>query len=316
MSGKQYDTLIIGPVSLDHNIDYEGREYHEVGGAIVQSGFAASRIGHGTALFTKLDPRDADIRQVFAASGADLFWKESAKTTSIRNQYFTADKETRECKAISVCDPFHIEELPALSTGIYHLAGLIYGDFSSDFIRHLGERVHNQGGKLALDVQCLLRHAESDGSMVFYDWTDKKTHLKYIDFLKADAAEAEILTGEKDRVEAAKLLHLWGAKEIMITHNTEVLIYDGTEIFTCPIKARNLSGRTGRGDTCFSGYITERLTKNIPDALLFATALVSLKMETVGPFKGERSDVEAYIKTFYEDVTSDHLIPGGYHEAE
>lgn len=299
MSNKQYDTLIIGPVSLDHNIDFEGREYHEVGGAIVQSGYAASRIGHSTALFTKMNTRDADLSKVFEASGADLYWKSSAKTTSIRNKYFTADKETRECKAISVCDPFLIEELPELETSIYHLAGLIYGDFSSDLIQRLSE--HNR--RVAVDVQCLLRHAEADGSMTFHDWPDKETHLKYIDFLKADAAESEILTGENDRVKAAKKLHSWGAKEIMITHNTEVVVYDGAEIFTCPIKARNLSGRTGRGDTCFSGYITERLTKNIPDALLFATALVSLKMETVGPFKGERRDVDEYIRTFYPEYT-------------
>jgi sugar/nucleoside kinase (ribokinase family) len=303
MCRKQYDTLIIGPVSLDHNIDFEGREYHEVGGAIVQSGFAASRIGHMTALFTKLNPSDADLDKVFEISGADLFWKSSEKTTSIRNKYFSADKETRECKAITVCDPFLLEELPELDTRIYHLAGLIYGDFSSDLIQRLGERVHKQGGKLAVDVQCLLRHAEPDGSMVFYDWPDKRTHLKYIDFLKADAAEAEILTGEQDRVKAARILHEWGAREIMITHNTEVIVYDGNDLYTCPIKARNLSGRTGRGDTCFSGYVTERLTKSISDALLFAAALVSLKMETIGPFKGNRSDVDDYILTFYPEYT-------------
>lgn len=299
MNRKQYDTLIIGPVSLDQNIDFEGREYHEVGGAIVQSGYAASRIGHKTALFTKLNPLDADLEKTFETSGADLFWKQSEKTTSIRNRYFTADKETRECKAISVCDPFQLEELPEVTTRVYHLAGLIYGDFSSDLIKAL----HGREGKVAVDVQCLLRHAESDGSMVFYDWPDKETHLQYIDFLKTDAAEAQILTGESDRIEAAKKLHKWGAKEIMITHNTEVLIYNGSETYTCPIRARNLSGRTGRGDTCFSGYITERLTKNIPDALLYATALVSLKMETVGPFKGGRSDVDDYIRSFYPEYT-------------
>ena len=295
MSKMEYDTLIIGPVSLDHNIDYQENEYREVGGAIVQSGFAASRIGHKTALFTKLNPKDADIELAFAASGAALYWEESERTTSIRNKYFTADKETRECKAIGVCDPFQIEELPDVNTKIYHLAGLIYGDFSSEMIEALSRRA----GKVAVDVQCLLRHAEPDGSMVFYDWADKTTHLQYIDFLKTDAAEAAILTGETDRVEAAKKLYQWGAKEIMITHNTEVLVYDGKEIFICPIKARNLSGRTGRGDTCFSGYITERLQKNIPEALLFASALVSLKMETVGPFKGDRADVEEYINSFY-----------------
>ncbi|MBR0600191.1 PfkB family carbohydrate kinase [Sinanaerobacter chloroacetimidivorans] len=297
MSKKQYDTLVIGPVSLDHNIDFEGREYSEVGGAIVQSGFAAARTGHSTALFTKLNPEDADLQITFESSGADIYWKESEKTTSIRNKYFTADKETRECRAISICDSFTLEEIPDLDTRIYHLAGLIYGDFSSEMIRQLSER----DKKVAVDVQCLLRHAEPDGGMVFYDWPDKKTHLKYIDFLKTDAAEAEILTGKADRTEAAKILHSWGAKEIMITHNTEVLIYDGRDTNVCPIRARNLSGRTGRGDTCFSGYITERLTKNISEALLFAVALVSLKMEQIGPFKGDRNDVDEYIRDFYPE---------------
>ena len=94
-------------------------------------------------------------------------------------------------------------------------------------------------------------------------------------------------------------MHSWGAKEILITHNTEVLVYDGKEFYTCPIKARNLSGRTGRGDTTFAAYICERLSKNIPEALLTATATVSLKMETPGPFGGTRADVEKYIADFY-----------------
>ena len=32
---KTYDVLVIGPVSLDHNIDYQGNERKEVGGAVV-----------------------------------------------------------------------------------------------------------------------------------------------------------------------------------------------------------------------------------------------------------------------------------------
>ena len=119
-----------------------------------------------------------------------------------------------------------------------------------------------------------------------------------LDF-KTDAAEAEVLTGLTDRVEAAKMLHDWGAKEVVITHNTEVLAYDGNKVYTCPIKARNLSGRTGRGDTTFAGYIAERQRGSVEEALNFCTALVSLKMETPGPFKGTREDVLAYMKEFY-----------------
>lgn len=40
---KEYDIMVVGPVSLDHNIDYLGNERKEVGGAVVASGFAARR---------------------------------------------------------------------------------------------------------------------------------------------------------------------------------------------------------------------------------------------------------------------------------
>ena len=291
---KHYDVLVIGPVSLDHNIDYLGNERKEVGGAVVASGFAAARSGNATALFTKLTPADADVEARFAGSGADLYWSPSKATCSIRNQYFTADKEKRACTSMGVCDPFRFEELPKIDTSIYHFAGLVYGDFDGELFAEASRH-----GKVAVDVQCLLRHVEPDKTMAFHDWAEKKQYLPYIDYLKTDAAEAEILTGLTDRAEAAKLLYSWGAKEVLITHNTEVLAYDGKQIYTCPIKARNLSGRTGRGDTTFAGYITERQRAGVEEALLYCTALGSLKMETPGPFQGSRQDVLDYIKEFY-----------------
>lgn len=158
---KQYDVLVVGPVSLDHNIDYEGNERKELGGAVVASGFAAVKSGFKTALFTKSSPSDTSVEERFANSGADLYWKES------------------------------------------------------------------KYGKVAVDVQCLLRHIEEDKTMAFHDWAEKEEILPYIDYLKTDAAEAEILTSLTDRVEAAKLLYSWGAKEVVISHNTEVIAYDG-----------------------------------------------------------------------------------------
>ncbi len=291
---KQYDVLIIGPVSLDHNIDYQGNERKEVGGAVVASGFAAARSGSRTALFTKLNSADADIHERFRDSGADLYWKESTSTCSIRNQYFTADKEKRACTSMGVCDPFRFEEFADIPADIYHFAGLVYGDFDGSLFEEASRH-----GKVAVDVQCLLRHVEPDKTMAFHDWEEKLRYLPFVDYLKTDAAEAEILTGLTDRAEAAKKLYDWGAKEVLITHNTEVLAYNGKQVYTCPIKARNLSGRTGRGDTTFAGYITERQHANIADALQYCTALVSLKMETPGPFHGTREDVLDYIRQFY-----------------
>ena len=49
----------------------------------------------------------------------------------------------------------------------------------------------------------------------------------------------------------------------------------------------------------FACYINERLTQDVPTALRTAAALVSLKMETPGPYMGTRCDAEAYLKELY-----------------
>ena len=109
---KEYDIMVVGPISLDHNIDYLGNERREVGGAVVASGFAAAGSGAKTAIFCKSNAADADVKERFAGVHADLYWAESKATCSIRNQYFTADKEKRACTSMGVCDPFRFDELP------------------------------------------------------------------------------------------------------------------------------------------------------------------------------------------------------------
>jgi len=294
MKIKKYDTFIMGHISIDKNI-YQREAVKEIGGAVVHSSCASYAIGYKTGILTKLSFQDKNCLEAFTIPEEDIFALNSKNTTSIRNIYHSADRERRTCTALSVADPFTIDDIPNnITSQIYHFAGLISGEFDNEMIKFL----HNRG-KIALDVQGFLRTVGENKEMVFKDWKKKKEYLPYIDYLKTDAAEAEIMTGTKDRKKAAKMLFGWGAKEIMITHNKEVLIYNGKKHYTYPLKPRNLSGRTGRGDTCFSIYITERADKEIEEALLFAAALVSLKMEKPGPFKGTRDEIEDYIKKFY-----------------
>ncbi|MBE3091226.1 MAG: ribokinase [Candidatus Atribacteria bacterium] len=291
---KRYDSFVIGHISVDENI-YQGETVKEIGGAVFYSSCASYAIGHKIGILTKLSPRDRKYLEAFIIPQENITALDSRNTTSIRNIYHSADRERRTCTALSIADPFTIDDVPDnIASQIYHFAGLISGEFDSEMIRFL----HNKG-RVALDVQGFLRTVVENKEMVFIDWEKKKEYLPYIDYLKTDAAEAEIMTGTKDRKKAAEILFGWGTKEIMITHNKEVLIYNGKKHYTCPLKPRNLSGRTGRGDTCFSAYITERLDKRIEEALLFAAALVSLKMEKPGPFKGTRDDVKNYIKKYY-----------------
>lgn len=292
----KYASIIMGHISLDYNTDHLDNTVEVIGGAVTFSSASAFALGHRVAAFTKVAPADRDRLSGLVIPQEDVFCLPADSSTVMKNKYFTADKERRKCENVSVGTPFTVDDIPDLDAKIFHFAGLIYGDFNNAMIRKAAEKYD-----VAVDVQTLLRHRRDDGSMYFEDWADKREMLPYIRYLKTDAAEAEILTGTDDRKKAAQMLYNWGAKEILITHNTEVLAFDGKEFFTCPIRARNLSGRTGRGDTTFAAYYCERLNQDVPGALLYATATVSAKMEKPGPFRGTRADVDAYIDELYPE---------------
>lgn len=292
---KQYDLMILGPATRDVNIDYTGAEDRSCGGAVTFCTPAAVAAGASVLAAVKIAAADRDILDTFRMDPEDVVLLPSEKTTIMRNEYFTPDRERRNSCCAAQSDPITPAELPQVPCKLYHLAGLLYGDFPNELIEYLHTK-----GLVSADAQGFLRHNEG-GKMVFHDWADKRKYLPYMDFLKTDAAEAEILTGLTDRAEAARVLHNWGAKEILISHNTEMLAFDGQTMCTCPVKARNLSGRTGRGDTTFGAYLAMRMTgAGMEEALRYATACVSLKMETPGVFRGTKADVEAYLEQFYQ----------------
>ncbi|MBR4906189.1 MAG: ribokinase [Clostridia bacterium] len=290
-----FDTMIIGQITLDHNIDYDGREEFINGGAVTFSGYAAAAIGHSVAVVPKGDTKVIDPFRVFADSKVEkVFAVESDTYTEMQNTYFTADRERRRSLNTKGIEPYKPSDLPDAEARIYHLGGLVAGDFPKAFVEACAAR-----GDVGLDVQGMMRFRNDDGTLELRDWPEKREILPMIRYLKTDAAEAEKLTGTDDREKAAFLLCEWGAGEVLITHNTEAIVCDGTQIYRSKLCPRGLSGRTGRGDTTFAGYLCERLHNDIPTALEFAAALVSLKMETPGPFKGTRQDVLDYIEQFY-----------------
>ena len=291
---KQYDLMILGPATRDVNIDYTGEESRIVGGAVTFCTPAAAATGAKVFAAIKAAPEDEEVGKAFRLPQEDRIILPSRRTTEMRNRYFTVDRERRKASCSAQSDPVLPDEIPPVERKMTHLAGLLYGDFPNELLETLKNK-----GKLTADIQGFLRCNEN-GSLVFHDWADKRKYLPYFDILKTDAAEAEILTGLSDRAAAARQLIAWGVPEVLISYNTEMLSYDGVQMRVYPVKSRNLSGRTGRGDTVFGSYIAMRvLGADMDEALRYATACVSLKMETPGPFTGTRTDVEAYLKEFY-----------------
>lgn len=290
---KNYDIMMIGHISKDIMIDYRGNEDRLTGGPVVQSSAAAVRAGASVLVVTRAAAADLPAVEVLKAEGADWQVLPSRATTSIRNVYHTENQERRDVTLLSRAEPFNPEEIPENPVGTYHLAGLFRGEIPDTMIATLAARA-----PVAVDAQGLLRCSEG-GELFFRDWEQKRKYLPLVTCFKVDAAEAEILTGETDREKAARQLNAWGALEVMLTHNTEVMVCRDGEIFRAPYTNRAFLGRTGRGDTTFAAYLAWREDHTTQEAVTFAAALCSIKMETPGPFNGTVENVMERIAREY-----------------
>jgi sugar/nucleoside kinase (ribokinase family) len=296
---QNYDIFCFGNISLD--IIKTPSDYQEmIGGAILYGVWVAHQLKYNVGLLTKTAAKHRDSLWEFPIPQDHITWVESKETTSILNDYLTADMERRVCTNKGQADPFRIEDFPDFRAKVIQHEGLLAGEVDLDLLVALSKRA-----PLAVDAQGLVRKVMPDNAMESAEWPDFRKALPYFTYFKADAAEAEFLTGintstRDGRIAAGKRLRDWGAKEVVLSHNTELLSFSESGIVGAPFKNRSLIGRTGRGDTSFTSYITERFSQPPAVAVKFAAALTSMKMEIPGPFKKTRADVEAFIAQFYK----------------
>jgi len=157
----------------------------------------------------------------------------------------------------------------------------------------------SEKGILAVDAQGYLR--EVRGERVYpIDWTDKLEALKYIDILKVNEHEMEVLTGHKDIKQAALQLAEWGVKEVLITLGSlgSVIYAEGRFHKIPAYPPKDIVDATGCGDTYATGYLYMR-NKGVSyeKAGCFAAAMSTLKLEASGPFSKTEEDVWDIIRT-------------------
>ena len=291
----RYDLILMGHVSKDIIVEFDGKEARLLGGALLYGAITAAKAGAKVLAITKAAPGDGlDLDFMKKAGNLDLIVGASKATTSILNVFKSADRERRDVTLVGAADPFSAADVPQdAQAPIIDLAGLFVGELPETLIEELKGRA-----RIAVDAQGLLRTVMPDRTMKFFDWENKKRYLPQLSFFKTDAAEVEILTGLTDREAGARALAEMAGSggnvpEIMVTHNSEVIVLAQGTIYRAPFTPANLSGRTGRGDTTFSSYLTWRLKHDPAESVRFAAALCSIKMEKPGPFSGTLEDVFA-----------------------
>ena len=295
---KNYDIFIFGNVSLAFIQTPKG-EHLIPGGAILQSVWPAHQLGWSVGLLTKTSLKDKYYLQEFPLAEEDIYWRESPETMVNRSIFHTNTAERRVLINLREAEPYKIEDFPDIAAKVVHHCSPIAGEIDSELIRFIASKY-----PIALDAQTLIRKVFPGGQTRETDWEDKQEILPLVRFFKVSAVEAAVLTGadtetHKGRVSACEKILEWGAKEVLLSHKEELIAVTESGVVFFPLKNKDNSGRTGRGVSAFTTYITERLNKNPADALKFSAALTSLKLEVPGPFKQTRQDVEAFIRDFY-----------------
>ena len=244
-------------------------------------------------LVTALAPSEFKAVEDIRAKGIKVTVIPSHRTVYFENTY-GENQDNRSQRVLAKADPFTVEQLENINAHIFHLGSLLADDFSLDVVKYLSTK-----GILAVDAQGYLR--EVRGEKVYpIDWTDKVEALKYIDILKVNEHEMEVLTGLSDPHEAARKLHEWGVKEVLVTLGSMgSLIFDGKDFYRIPAyKPQQVVDATGCGDTYTIGYLYRRVSgASIEEAGRFAAAMSTLKIEKSGPFCGNKEDVLQCMKT-------------------
>jgi sugar/nucleoside kinase (ribokinase family) len=277
------DVAVIGHFARD-KIIVAGQETVASGGSVYYGALALRRLGLRVAVVTRLAQADWPRLDELREAGIRVYAQAADQTSGIENTYLTADMDRRLTRPLGFAGPFRLADLPRLNARIWMVGPLMAGEVDLPFLRALSAR-----GPVALDAQGFVRVRDGD-NLVFREWPEKTEGLYCVQYLKVDSAEAEVLTGQTDLLEAARMLAGWGPREIVLTHARGVLVYADDSPYEASFTPRSLAGRTGRGDTCFAAYLAKRLNTPPEEACRFAAQVTSIKMETPGAFRGFGQD--------------------------
>jgi sugar/nucleoside kinase (ribokinase family) len=289
---KNYDITFVGHMCYDEIIPFAGEAHIAPGSAVLCGAVVAARVGKKVAAVVKMAPKDEHILKAMKDVGVDTYLIPSRETTFSRVLHESANMDERTLTLVKSAGLISVSDVPPLESKCVHLAGISDTEFDMDLIKGLKAR----GYSLSTDMQSFVRHVTPNRVIEYSDVADKREIAGLMEKLKLDVVEARILTGTDDLEKAAITIEAWGCPEILITQSEGVLARVNGTTYYEKFSNSNVSGRTGRGDTTFAAYLSQRLDHEPAQSLKFAAALVSIKMESPGPFSGTLEDVYKRLK--------------------
>jgi len=290
MARNKHDIVFVGDFAKDILV-YDGKREVAAGGSVYYGAVAVALLGVRTAVITRLHPDDFPMLDDLLNAGIRVFAQPAPQTSGIENIYNTADMDRRICHPIGFAGPFDLHALPRWRGEYVFIGPIMAGIVSLDLVKRFARKA-----KIALDIQGFVRVPRGN-DLPTEEWPERREGLALVHTLKLDQAEAEALTGETEPLAALPKVAAFGPKETVLTHASGVTVWAEGRIYQSPFVAENLSGRTGRGDTCISTYLARRLAHEPDEACRFAAAATSLKLSQPGPLRRSLAEIEAFEET-------------------
>lgn len=285
-----FDICCIGHLTLDKVITPRSTAYLS-GGTAYYFSKALQHFQLRYLLVTALAEEEMDMVASLRHAGIQVQVQPSTHTVQFENSYgHNTDHRTQ--RVPRQADSFSLDNLQQVSADIFHLGPLLANDMSLELIKALAAK-----GKVSLDVQGYMRKVVNE-EVIPVDWPEKQLALPYIHTLKANEHELEVLTGQTDLQEGARLLAGWGIKEVVITLGSAgSVIYADDTFYHIPAYTPHAAiDATGCGDTYMAGYLYQRFKgADIDTAGRFASAMAGLKIGVSGAFDGDEEQVLALL---------------------
>lgn len=224
-------------------------------------------------------------------AGIEVDCFKSAHSVYFENKY-GENSDNRTQRVLVKADPFTIDEMKTLEARVFHLGSLLADDFSPEVVKYLSTK-----GLISIDAQGYLREVRGE-NVYAVDWKEKEELLSYINVLKLNEHEMEVITGNKNPRTVAMKLAEYGVNEVVITLGSYgSLIFADNKFYEIPAFApKEIVDATGCGDTYSTGYLYLRAKgAGYEEAGRFAAAMCTLKLEHSGPFDNTIDDINAII---------------------
>ncbi|MFW9974243.1 MAG: carbohydrate kinase family protein [Candidatus Thorarchaeota archaeon] len=157
-----------------------------------------------------------------------------------------------------------------------------------------------------LDPQ--LRKLNSEGRLeVIRDFSVTEKTQSYLDVIKPNQLESELITGESDPFLAAELIVEWASEVCVITLGEKgSLIYDGNDFSFIPSYPSQVIDSSGVGSVYLAAFAAKLASEEpLIDCGVYATSVASLKVENDGlNFSMDKSKIRHRSDTIARAVES------------